>query len=98
MLLLLECKANIAARKEWGMSSGNTGHCQAHLNASDKSFLILWSLIKLFKIAIVCKCEHGMSNDDWMAEVIYDNITDERAEISNTFVFDRQLSVYKTKT
>ena len=32
----------------------------------------------------------GISNDDWIAEAYIDNITDERAEISNTFVFDRQ--------
>ena len=32
----------------------------------------------------------GISNDSWMAEVYIDNVTDERAEIANTFVFDRQ--------
>ena len=31
-----------------------------------------------------------MSNDDLMAEIYVDNVTDERAEISNNFVFDRQ--------
>jgi hypothetical protein len=32
----------------------------------------------------------GVSNDSWTAEMYIDNVTDERAEISNTFVFDRQ--------
>ena len=32
----------------------------------------------------------GISNDDWTAEMYVDNVTDERAELSNTFVFDRQ--------
>ena len=32
----------------------------------------------------------GISNDSWVAELYIDNITDERAEISNNFVFDRQ--------
>jgi hypothetical protein len=32
----------------------------------------------------------GISNDDWIAEVYIDNLSDERAEISNTFVFDRE--------
>ena len=32
----------------------------------------------------------GVSNDSWTAEMYIDNITDERAELSNTFVFDRQ--------
>jgi hypothetical protein len=32
----------------------------------------------------------GVSNDDWSAELYIDNLTNRRAEISNTFVFDRQ--------
>ena len=32
----------------------------------------------------------GISSDDWTAEMYVDNVTDERAELSNTFVFDRQ--------
>ena len=28
----------------------------------------------------------GVSNDDWTAEVYLDNVTDKRADISNTFV------------
>ena len=32
----------------------------------------------------------GVSSDDWTAEMYVDNLTDERAELSNTFVFDRQ--------
>jgi hypothetical protein len=32
----------------------------------------------------------GVSNDDWTAEVYIDNLTDKRADISNTFIFDRQ--------
>ena len=33
-------------------------------------------------------------NDDITAELYIDNVTDERAEISNTFVFDRQRIAY----
>ena len=32
----------------------------------------------------------GVSNDNWVAEMYIDNVFDERAEIINTFVFDRQ--------
>ena len=40
-----------------------------------------------------------MSNDDWSAELYIDNLTNRRAEISNTFVFDRQrLGVVKPRT
>jgi outer membrane receptor protein involved in Fe transport len=36
----------------------------------------------------------GISNDDWNAELYIDNVTDKRAAISNTFVFDRQRISY----
>ena len=36
----------------------------------------------------------GISNDELTAELYVDNVTDERAEISNTFVFDRQRIAY----
>jgi len=36
----------------------------------------------------------GMSNDTMTAELYIDNVTDERAAISNTFVFDRQRVSY----
>ena len=32
----------------------------------------------------------GITNDEFTAEIYINNATDERAEISNTFVFDRQ--------
>ena len=31
----------------------------------------------------------GISNEAWVAEIYIDNVTDERAEISNNFVYDR---------
>jgi hypothetical protein len=35
-----------------------------------------------------------MSNDNMTAELYIDNVNDERAAISNTFVFDRQRVSY----
>jgi hypothetical protein len=32
----------------------------------------------------------GVSNDEWTAEVYIDNLMDKKADISNTFIFDRQ--------
>jgi hypothetical protein len=41
----------------------------------------------------------GVSNDEWTAEVYIDNLTNRRAEISNTFIFDRErISVVKPRT
>ena len=84
-------QANFTARKEWGTSSGNTGHWQAQFNhsrASDSDIMEPNRATQgMYSLANI---RAGVSNDNWTAEMYIDNITDERAEISNTFVFDRQ--------
>ena len=84
-------QANFTARKEWGTSSGNTGHWQAQFNHSRASDSDIMEPNRaqqgMYSLANI---RAGVSNDNWMAEMYIDNVTDERAEISNTFVFDRQ--------
>ncbi len=84
-------QANFTARKEWGTSSGNTGHWQAQFNhsrASDSDIMEPNRATQgMYSLANI---RAGVSNDSWTAEMYINNITDERAEISNTFVFDRQ--------
>ena len=84
-------QANFTARKEWGTSTGNTGHWQAQINhsrASDSDIMEPNRATQgMYSLANI---RAGVSNDSWTAEMYIDNVTDERAEISNTFVFDRQ--------
>ena len=84
-------QANFTARKEWGTSTGNTGHWQAQFNHSRASDSDIMEPNRaqqgMYSLANI---RAGVSNDNWTAEMYVDNITDERAEISNTFVFDRQ--------
>ena len=93
-------QANLAARKEWGMSSGNTGHWQLQIARSEKSFSDIMAPNKAIQRSHhFVNMRYGMSNDEWTAELYIDNLTDKRAEISNTFVFDRsRLSVIKPRT
>ena len=93
-------QGNIAARKEWGLSSGNTGHWQAQVTISDDSDSdIMEPNRAVQKGYTLFNVRTGMSNDDWSAELYIDNLTNRRAEISNTFVFDRQrLGVVKPRT
>ena len=84
-------QANVAARYEWGMSSGNLGHIQGQLIVSDKSYSDIIEPNKAEQDSYsYANVRAGVSNDSWIAEIYIDNITDERAEISNNFVFDRQ--------
>ena len=84
-------QANLAARKEWGMSSGNTGHWQAQMTVSDDSFSDIMEPNRAVQDAYsLFNVRAGISNDDWTAEVYIDNVTDKRADISNTFIFDRE--------
>ncbi|MDB2482440.1 TonB-dependent receptor [Gammaproteobacteria bacterium] len=93
-------QANLTARKEWGMSSGNTGHWQLQMSRSEKSFSDIMAPNKAIQRSHhFVNMRYGMSNDEWTAELYIDNVTDKRAEISNTFVFDRsRLSVIKPRT
>ena len=93
-------QGNLNARKEWGMSSGNTGHWQAQITFSDSSFSDIMEPNKAEQDAYsFFNIRTGMSNDDWTAEVYLDNVTDKRGDISNTFVFDRsRVAVIKPRT
>ena len=84
-------QANFSARKEWGTSSGNTGHWQAQFNHSRASDSDIMEPNRATQASyFLTNIRAGVSNDSWTAEMYIDNVTDERAEISNTFVFDRQ--------
>ena len=84
-------QANISARYEWDVASGNLGHIQGQLVASDKSFSDIIEPNKAKQDSYsYANIRAGISNDSWVAEMYIDNITDERAEISNNYVFDRQ--------
>ena len=84
-------QANFSARKEWGTSLGNTGHWQAQFNHSRASDSDIMEPNRATQASyFLANIRAGVSNDSWTAEMYIDNVFDERAEISNTFVFDRQ--------
>jgi len=84
-------QGNLSARKEWGMEGGNTGFWQLQMVRSDKSYSDIMQPNKAEQARYsFANLRAGVTSDSWVAEMYVDNITDERAEISNTFVFDRQ--------
>ena len=57
-------QANLTARKEWGMSSGNTGHWQLQMARSEKSFSDIMAPNKAIqKSHHFVNMRYGMSND-----------------------------------
>ena len=86
-----EIQGNIRVRQEWGMSGGNVGHLQAQLNWSDESDSDIMERNRATQDQYsFINIRAGVTAEDYMVELYVDNVTDERAEISNTFVFDRQ--------
>jgi len=86
---------NLRFRQEWDMSNGNLGHAQLQLTHSDSSYSDIMEPNKALQDSYsTVDVRLGMSNDTMTAELYIDNVTDERGEISNTFVFDRQRVSY----
>ena len=93
-------QGNLAARKEWGLGSGNIGHWQAQMTVSEDSFSDIMQPNRAEQASwILFNLRTGISNNKWTAEVYLDNAFDKRAEISNTFIFDRErISIVKPRT
>tara|TARA_A100001388_G_scaffold181686_1_gene136059 strand:- start:109 stop:2691 length:2583 start_codon:yes stop_codon:yes gene_type:complete len=88
-------QGNVRVRQEWGMSAGNVGHMQVQFTYSDDSYSDVMNPNKAYQDSYsYVDMRFGVSNDELTAELYIDNVTDERAEISNTFVFDRQRVAY----
>ena len=82
---------NLSLRKEWDGASGYMRHAQAQVIWSDESYSDIIEPNKAMADSYsYMNLRTGISNDDVMVELYIDNVTDERAEISNNFVFDRE--------
>ena len=82
-------QGNISVRKEWDLSSGNMGHVLAQFTFSDDSYsdIILPNREQQDSYSFI-NLRAGVSNDMGLVELYVDNVTDERGEISNNYVFD----------
>ena len=88
-------QGNISVRKEWDLSSGNMGHALAQFTFSDDSYsdIILPNREQQDSYSFI-NLRAGVSNDMGLVELYVDNVTDERGEISNNYVFDRARVTY----
>jgi len=93
-------QGNLALRREWGVASGNIGHWQGQVTISDDSYSDIMEPNRAEQAGyVLANFRAGVSNDNWVAEFFIDNLTDKRAEISNTFIFDRErISIVRPRT
>ncbi|MEM6409995.1 MAG: TonB-dependent receptor [Pseudomonadota bacterium] len=85
-------QGNIRARYEWDVLGGKyLAHVQGQGVYSGESFSDIITINRAeidnwFTLALAT----GVTADKWSAEFFVDNVTDERAELANNFVFDRE--------
>ncbi len=84
-------QGNIRARYEWDLDNGLTAHVMPQLMVSDDS---VSDVVEINKVDLdgytMAGFSTGLTGDRWSVEAFVDNLTDERAELSNNFVYDRE--------
>ena len=88
-------QGNLRIKQEWEVGNGLMAHVIGQVTISDSSYSDVMEVNKAKQNSYsMLDVRGGVSADDWKAELYIDNLTDERGEISNTFVFDRQRVSY----
>ena len=93
-------QGNINARYEWGDSEGFSPYVQANANTSTSKFSDL-TLINRQEIDgyTLFGAAAGFTNDNWGMELFVDNLTDERAQIANNYVYNRdRITINRPRT
>lgn len=84
-------QGNIRARYEWQLDNGLTAHVMPQIVVSDDS---VSDVIEINKVQldgyVMGHFSAGLTSDRWSVEAFVQNVTDERAELSNNFVYDRE--------
>jgi outer membrane receptor protein involved in Fe transport len=88
-------QANVNFRYEWQLANGNVGHFMPQITFTEDSYSDVITINRAINEGYTkVDLRAGFSNDDFTAEVYVDNLTDERGEINNNFVFDRERVAY----
>lgn len=93
-------QGNLRARYEWTAFGDYTAHIQPSIVYSGSSYsdIVLINRIKQDDYFLM-NLAFGLRDEKWSFEIFADNLTDERAQLTNTFVFDRnRLSINRPRT
>jgi outer membrane receptor protein involved in Fe transport len=90
-----EMQFNMRARYEWSLDNGVMAHVMPSFTYSDDKFsdIIVINRDRIDSYAM-WGVTAGLTSDQWTAELFVNNLTDERAEIARSFVFDRERVTY----
>lgn len=93
-------QANVRARYEWFLENGLMAHVMPQLVFTDDS---VSDVIEINKVQVegytTLALSAGLTGERWSVELFGNNLTDERGEISNNFVFDRErVTVIRPRT
>ncbi|MHA6288094.1 TonB-dependent receptor [Maricaulis sp. CAU 1757] len=84
-------QANLRARYEWTIGNGWLAHVQPQIVHSDDS---VSDVIEINKAVLdsytLAHFSTGVTTDQWRVELFVDNLTNEHAQMSNNFVYDRE--------
>ena len=84
-------QGNIRARYEWDLENGLTAHVMPQIVMSGDS---VSDVIEINKVELdgytMASFSTGVTGESWSFEAFVNNLTDERAELSNNFVYDRE--------
>ena len=85
-------QGNIRARYEWPeLASGHAPYAQANASFSTSSFSDLTLINRARQDGyFLAGAAAGFTKDNWGLEFYVENLTDERAQIANNFVFNRE--------
>lgn len=88
-------QGNLRARYEWQLASGMTAHVMPHVSYSDSSFSDIVTINRSdLDSWVMVGFTAGVTADEWSAELYVDNLTNEQAEVSSNFVYDRDRVTY----
>ena len=86
-----EFKGNLQARYEWDLSNGMQAHVMGNMAYSDTSYTDIITINRLeLDSWLIVGATAGVSTEEWAAELYVDNLTDESAELSGSFSYDRE--------
>ena len=90
-----EFQFSLRARYEWSIGSGRIAHFMPHATYSDESYSDIITINRArMDDWLMLGFTAGITLDQWSAEFFAENITDEMAEISRSFIYDRHRVSY----